>query len=252
MTERRGVVTCADVHVADVASDSSQGHTITVLLVQDQRSLEVLRGSGIIVQQPKDHAELVVRLRIVRIEVHRTLSKAAVAHAFGGALALAQVAEPRGTVDVDVNVFTPLRLTKLLDPHLRDGDRALVAAGVCKDEKDAFGKYLALGKPAYVKMDWPGLEEAIGWIREAGGVAVDGAGRVYVAEYTSGRVQVFDSAGAFVTQWMADRRMPLLDLAAGAPRQGRRADSRERRADSTASRARPSDSAAPCSRSRCA
>ncbi|MFZ5602851.1 MAG: PHP domain-containing protein [Pseudomonadota bacterium] len=54
-------------------------------------------------------------------------------------------------------------------PHFA---RALVAAGICKDEKDAFGKYLALGKPAYVKMDWPGLEEAIGWIREAGGVAV--------------------------------------------------------------------------------
>ena len=29
------------------------------------------------------------------------------AHAFGGALALAYYAEPRGTVDVDVNVFVP-------------------------------------------------------------------------------------------------------------------------------------------------
>ncbi len=42
------------------------------------------------------------------VEVDRTLSTAGIAHAFGGALALAQVAEPRGTVDVDVNVFTPL------------------------------------------------------------------------------------------------------------------------------------------------
>jgi hypothetical protein len=42
------------------------------------------------------------------VEVHRTLSRAGIAHAFGGALALAQVAEPRGTVDVDVNVFSPL------------------------------------------------------------------------------------------------------------------------------------------------
>jgi hypothetical protein len=41
------------------------------------------------------------------VEVHRTLSSAGFAHAFGGALALAQVAEPRGTVDVDVNVFSP-------------------------------------------------------------------------------------------------------------------------------------------------
>lgn len=42
------------------------------------------------------------------LEVHRTLSQAGMTHAFGGALALAQVAEPRGTVDVDVNVFTPI------------------------------------------------------------------------------------------------------------------------------------------------
>lgn len=49
---------------------------------------------------------------------------------------------------------------------------------------------------------------------DARSVAVDASGRIYVAEYTGGRVQVFDSAGTFVTQWSADRRMPLLDLAA--------------------------------------
>lgn len=42
------------------------------------------------------------------VEVHRTLSQAGLDHAFGGALALAYVAEPRGTVDVDVNVFAPV------------------------------------------------------------------------------------------------------------------------------------------------
>lgn len=41
------------------------------------------------------------------LEVHRQLAGASVSHAFGGALALAYIAEPRGTVDVDVNVFTP-------------------------------------------------------------------------------------------------------------------------------------------------
>lgn len=40
------------------------------------------------------------------LEIHRTLARAGMAHAFGGALALAYVAEPRGTVDVDVNVFS--------------------------------------------------------------------------------------------------------------------------------------------------
>lgn len=41
------------------------------------------------------------------LEVHRFLDANAASHAFGGALALAQYAEPRATVDIDVNVFVP-------------------------------------------------------------------------------------------------------------------------------------------------
>lgn len=41
------------------------------------------------------------------LEVHRFLAGSRVSHAFGGALALAQYAEPRATVDIDVNVFIP-------------------------------------------------------------------------------------------------------------------------------------------------
>lgn len=54
----------------------------------------------------------------------------------------------------------------------------------------------------------------VGRFEDARTVAVDAAGRIYVGEYTGGRVQVFDSAGTFLTQWMADTRMPLLDLEA--------------------------------------
>ena len=39
------------------------------------------------------------------VALHRALEAARIAHAFGGALALAYYAEPRTTVDVDVNVF---------------------------------------------------------------------------------------------------------------------------------------------------
>lgn len=53
-----------------------------------------------------------------------------------------------------------------------------------------------------------------GRFTDARSVAVDGAGRVYVAEYSGGRVQVFDSAGVFLTQWTADSKMPLVDLEA--------------------------------------
>jgi hypothetical protein len=59
--------------------------------------------------------------------VHGALDGAGVAHAFGGALALAYYAEPRATVDVDVNVFVdPGRYPKVwaaLEP-LGVGDAA--------------------------------------------------------------------------------------------------------------------------------
>lgn len=39
------------------------------------------------------------------LAVHHGLARAKIAHAFGGALALAYYAEPRATVDIDINVF---------------------------------------------------------------------------------------------------------------------------------------------------
>lgn len=53
-----------------------------------------------------------------------------------------------------------------------------------------------------------------GRFTDARSVAVDGQGRIYVAEYSGGRVQVFDSLGTFLTQWTADPKMPLVDLEA--------------------------------------
>jgi streptogramin lyase len=53
-----------------------------------------------------------------------------------------------------------------------------------------------------------------GQFKDARSVAVDGLGRIYVGEYTGGRVQVFDSEGQFLTQWMADTKPVLLNLAA--------------------------------------
>ncbi|HEY3830404.1 MAG TPA: nucleotidyl transferase AbiEii/AbiGii toxin family protein [Solirubrobacteraceae bacterium] len=39
------------------------------------------------------------------VAVHENLARARIAHAFGGALALAYYAEPRATIDIDINVF---------------------------------------------------------------------------------------------------------------------------------------------------
>jgi hypothetical protein len=38
-------------------------------------------------------------------EMHEFLDRLEIAHAFGGALALAYYADPRGTMDIDVNIF---------------------------------------------------------------------------------------------------------------------------------------------------
>ena len=53
-----------------------------------------------------------------------------------------------------------------------------------------------------------------GQFKDARSVAVDGEGRIYTAEYIGGRVQVFDSQGKFVTQWMVDAKRPLTSMAA--------------------------------------
>jgi 3',5'-nucleoside bisphosphate phosphatase len=50
--------------------------------------------------------------------------------------------------------------------------RHLVERGAVKDIQQAFDKYLATGKPAYQPHRWASLEDAIRWIKAAGGVAV--------------------------------------------------------------------------------
>jgi DNA-binding beta-propeller fold protein YncE len=59
-------------------------------------------------------------------------------------------------------------------------------------------------------------EEGIGagMFKDARAIALDGEGKIYVGEYTGGRVQVFDRDGKFITQWMVDPKMPLRGLAA--------------------------------------
>ncbi len=48
--------------------------------------------------------------------------------------------------------------------------RYLVAAGHCKDIREAFRRYLVEGKPGYMPHHWASLEDAVSWIRGAGGV----------------------------------------------------------------------------------
>ena len=50
--------------------------------------------------------------------------------------------------------------------------RFLVERGVCPDATTVFRKYLTEGKPGYVPHRWATLQEAVSWIRGAGGRAV--------------------------------------------------------------------------------
>jgi DNA-binding beta-propeller fold protein YncE len=53
-----------------------------------------------------------------------------------------------------------------------------------------------------------------GMFKDARAIAVDAAGKIYVGEYSGGRIQVFDPDGKFLTQWSVDPKMPLRGLAA--------------------------------------
>jgi hypothetical protein len=54
------------------------------------------------------------------VALDRALAKAKIEHAFGGAIALAYYAEPRATIDIDLNLFIPVdeheRVAKALAP----------------------------------------------------------------------------------------------------------------------------------------
>ena len=50
--------------------------------------------------------------------------------------------------------------------------RYMVEIGACKDIQDVFSNYLTEGKPGYVPHRWATLQDAVKWIRGAGGIAV--------------------------------------------------------------------------------
>lgn len=65
------------------------------------------------------------------VAIHRRLAQAKIAHAFGGALALAYYAEPRATIDIDVNLFVAPSTYPDIERNLTElgiGDGAELAA----------------------------------------------------------------------------------------------------------------------------
>ncbi len=71
--------------------------------------------------------------------------------------------------------------------------RYLVEQGHVRDFKAAFKRYLGQGKKAYVNCEWASLEDAVAWIREAGGQAVI----AHPARYRLGRALFAELLEAF-------------------------------------------------------
>jgi nucleotidyltransferase AbiEii toxin of type IV toxin-antitoxin system len=75
------------------------------------------------------------------VAIHGRLHEAAVAHAFGGALALAYYAEPRATIDIDLNVFVAPQEHRVVHGAL--APLGVVAAADAEDGADADAAALA-------------------------------------------------------------------------------------------------------------
>ena len=71
----------------------------------------------------------------------------------------------------------------------------LVDIGAVKNMNAAFKKYLGAGKPADVKYQWPVMEQVIGWIHAAGGVAV----LAHPAKYELTRTKMCAMIDSFAT-----------------------------------------------------
>jgi predicted metal-dependent phosphoesterase TrpH len=100
-----------------------------------------------------------VKEGIARQEISRTeralaigdkLAKVGIADTYAGALAIAGE-------------------SVLGRPHFA---QHLVAVGAVKDVASAFKRYLGAGKIGDVKQCWPSIDEAVSWIKAAGGLAV--------------------------------------------------------------------------------
>jgi predicted metal-dependent phosphoesterase TrpH len=75
--------------------------------------------------------------------------------------------------------------------------RYLVECGKAKNVADVFKKFLVQGKPGHVSGQWAGLQEVVGWIRDAGGHAVIAHPARYKMSATRLRklIQEFKDAG---------------------------------------------------------
>ena len=67
---------------------------------------------------------------------------------------------------------------------------------------------------AHVALEFGTEGIGAGQFKDARSIAVDGAGHIYVGEFSDGRVQVFDPQGKFLAMWSIGRNKSLMNLTA--------------------------------------
>ncbi len=104
-----------------------------------------------------DNAELLLGLSKIRI------SRVARAQEIGRKLAKAGI---EGAYEAAAAISNGENVTRT---HFA---RVLIERGCAKDMKQVFKRYLVKGKPGFVAGEWAAMEDALKWIKDAGGVSV--------------------------------------------------------------------------------
>lgn len=85
------------------------------------------------------------------------------------------------------------KLPELVESLVGDGvigrghfAQAMVQLGLVNNNAQAFERYLKRGRLGYVKAEWPSLQEVVGWIVQAGGIAVIAHPKIY--KFTSSKL----------------------------------------------------------------
>ena len=88
----------------------------------------------------------------------------------------------------------------------------LVDIGRVKNVKEAFRKFLGPGKPGDVKENWAPMDQIIGWIRDAGGMAVLAHPAKYGLTWTKLRALLdeFSAAGGVGMEIISGQQQPEL------------------------------------------
>lgn len=87
--------------------------------------------------------------------------------------------------------------------------KELVKRNIVSNQQQAFNRFLIKGRPAYAEVNWPELSEVVGWITQAGGVAVIAHPQIYkmTASKLNKMIIDFKSAGGLAIEVVNQARV---------------------------------------------